>query len=217
MKYKIKNNTQKQKNLILIRNNLKKIIKSQKKFNLRNLSRQLGKNDAYLQQYISRGSPAFLTEEDRKILSNILNLKLEIITPNWLISKDNLKGKFYKIKNISNNNYLNFPKDLLKNHSITNISSLIFDEIKFDQNNISYKIKVLIDTNINYFVDNNYYILKDDIYFFLVHLNKYIQKNTENEKVTVKPVDTNYRPFRINKNKISIFGKILFMSSIIKS
>ena len=67
MKYKIKNNTQKQKNLILIRNNLKKIIKSQKKFNLRNLSRQLGKNDAYLQQYISRGSPAFLTEEDRKI------------------------------------------------------------------------------------------------------------------------------------------------------
>ena len=178
MKYKLKNKSQKQKSLILIRNNLKKIIKSQKKFNLRNLSRKLGKNDAYLQQYISRGSPAFLPEEDRKILSNILNLELEIITPNWLISKDNLKDKFYKIKNISGNNYLNFPKDLLKKHSITNISSLVFDEIKFNQNNIKYEIKVLIDTNINYFVDNNYYILKDDIYFFFVYLNKYIQKNT---------------------------------------
>ena len=156
----------------MIRNNLKNIIKSQKKFNLRNLSRQLGKNDAYLQQYISRGSPAFLPEEDRKNLSNILNLDLEIITPNWLISKNSLKGKFYKIKNISDNNYLNFPKDLLKKHQITNISSLIFDEIRFDRDDITYKINVLIDTNIKKFVDNNFYILKDGTYFFLVHLNK---------------------------------------------
>ena len=67
MNYKLKNNTKKQKHLVSIRDNLKNIIKSQKNFNLRNLSRQLGKNDAYLQQYISRGSPAFLPEEDKKI------------------------------------------------------------------------------------------------------------------------------------------------------
>lgn len=71
MNYKLKYNTKKQKNLVSIRDNLKKIIKSQKNFNFRNLSRKLGKNDAYLQQYISRGSPAYLPEEDRKNLSNL--------------------------------------------------------------------------------------------------------------------------------------------------
>ena len=56
-------------NLRKIRENLFNIIKSNKDFNLRILSRELGKNDAYLQQYIKRGSPNFLPEEERFKLS----------------------------------------------------------------------------------------------------------------------------------------------------
>ena len=52
-----------------IRENLFNLIKNNKNFNLRILSRELGKNDAYLQQYIKRGSPNFLPEEERLKLS----------------------------------------------------------------------------------------------------------------------------------------------------
>ena len=75
-------------NLKKIRENLFNIIKNNRDLNLRILSRELGKNDAYLQQYIKRGSPNFLPEEERIKLSKMLNLNYEELTPNWI-----LKGK----------------------------------------------------------------------------------------------------------------------------
>ena len=59
-------NNERQKHLNSIRKKLSFFIKQNKQLNLRDLSRKLGKNDAYLQQYISRGSPSFLPEEERK-------------------------------------------------------------------------------------------------------------------------------------------------------
>ncbi len=215
MKNKIRYDSRRQKNLNSIRDNLKKIIKSQKNFNLRDLSRKLNKNDAYLQQYIMRGSPAFLPEEDRKKLSNILKIDAVTLTPKWLISKDDNNEKFFKIKNNINNKILSFPKDLLSKN-VSNISSLIIENIKFTQNNIKFEMKVLVDTSINKFIDNNYYLLKDRNYLFLAHLNEYIQDNKHDEKIIVKPIDTSFNAFRINKDKISVFGKILFMSSFLK-
>ena len=64
-------NNERQKHLNSIRKKLSFFIKQNKQLNLRDLSRKLGKNDAYLQQYISRGSPSFLPEEERKKLSDI--------------------------------------------------------------------------------------------------------------------------------------------------
>ncbi len=43
-----------------IREKIKVIIKRDKKYNLRDLSRTLKKNDAYLQQYLFRGTPKIL-------------------------------------------------------------------------------------------------------------------------------------------------------------
>lgn len=106
---------------------------------------------------------------------------------------------------------------MLKKHHITSISSLIFDEIRFNLDDIRYEINVLIDTSIKNFVDNNFYILKDGTYFFLVHLNECNTTKPLEKKILVKPIDTKYRPFRINTNEISIFGKILYMSSFMKS
>ena len=65
-------NNERQKHLNSIRKKLSLFIKQNKKLNLRDLSRKLKKNDAYLQQYISRGSPSFLPEEERKMLFNTL-------------------------------------------------------------------------------------------------------------------------------------------------
>ena len=104
----------------------------------------------------------------------------------------------------------------MEKHNINNISSLIFDDIILTQNNLEYKIKILADTNVKHFEDNNYYLLRDKKYNFLVHLSQILLGNSESEKVLVKPIDTYLRPFRIKKNEISIFGKILFMSSLYK-
>ena len=65
-------NKERQKHLNSIRKKLSFFIKQNKQLNLRDLSRKLKKNDAYLQQYISRGSPSFLPEEERKMLSCLL-------------------------------------------------------------------------------------------------------------------------------------------------
>ena len=77
-------NNERQKHLNSIRKKLSLFIKQNKKLNLRDLSRKLKKNDAYLQQYISRGSPSFLPEEERKMLSDIINLDINLLTPDWL-------------------------------------------------------------------------------------------------------------------------------------
>ena len=69
-------NNERQKHLNSIRKKLSFFIKQNKKLNLRDLSRKLKKNDAYLQQYISRGSPSFLPEEERKMLSDIVKLDI---------------------------------------------------------------------------------------------------------------------------------------------
>ena len=65
------------------REKLKNIIKKNNKFNLRDLSRILKKNDAYLQQYLFRGTPKILPEETRFRLSQILEINIDEITPNW--------------------------------------------------------------------------------------------------------------------------------------
>ena len=69
-------NNERQKHLNSIRKKLSSFIKQNRQLNLRDLSRKLKKNDAYLQQYISRGSPSFLPEEERK---NYLTLLILIL------------------------------------------------------------------------------------------------------------------------------------------
>jgi hypothetical protein len=39
------------------------------------LSKMLGRNAAYLQQYVKRGSPQFLEERDRKLLADVLGVE----------------------------------------------------------------------------------------------------------------------------------------------
>ena len=65
MKNKKNINQKKINELKNIRENLLEYVNQSKDFNLRSLSKSLGRNDAYLQQYIKRGSPSYLPEEER--------------------------------------------------------------------------------------------------------------------------------------------------------
>ena len=81
------------------REKLKNIIKKNNKFNLRDLSRILKKNDAYLQQYLFRGTPKILPEETRFRLSQILEININDITPNWY-DQNSPKEKLISFVNI---------------------------------------------------------------------------------------------------------------------
>ena len=66
-----------------VREKIKKLIKK-KNYNLRDLSRNIKKNDAYLQQYLYRGTPKILPEEYRLMLAEILDVNANELMPNWL-------------------------------------------------------------------------------------------------------------------------------------
>ena len=66
-----------------VREKIKKLIKK-KNYNLRDLSRNIKKNDAYLQQYLYRGTPKVLPEEYRLKLAEILDVNVNELIPNWL-------------------------------------------------------------------------------------------------------------------------------------
>ena len=98
-----------------IREKIKNLIKK-KNYNLRDLSRNLKKNDAYLQQYLYRGTPKTLPEEYRYLLAELLDVNVNELIPNWLKSISS-REEFFLLRNIENKidhiNQISFSKELL--------------------------------------------------------------------------------------------------------
>ena len=214
-------NFQERKNyLIEIREKLFVLVKQNNAFNLRNLSRSLGRNDAYLQQYIKRGSPNYLPEEERNKLSKILNINSADLTPPWLKIDKITSKNIFKIKKIDDNklNYIELPKDLLGNVEVSDESNLFIYE--FNLNESSKRkiiVRVIVDTGIIQYEDDNNYILDDNNILFLANIE--CEKNiaqTE-KKLLVRPLEKQYSPFRIKRSKLKIFGKVLLQSMYIYS
>ena len=214
-------NFQERKNyLIEIREKLFVLVKQNNAFNLRNLSRSLGRNDAYLQQYIKRGSPNYLPEEERNKLSKILNINSADLTPPWLKIEKITSKNIFKIKKIDDNklNYIELPKDLLGNVEVSDESNLFFYEFNLNESTKrKIIVRVIVDTGIIQYEDNNNYILDDNNILFLANIE--CEKNiaqTE-KKLLVRPLEKQYSPFRIKRSKLKIFGKVLLQSMYIYS
>ena len=209
-------NDERQKHLNSIRKKLSLFIKQNKKLNLRDLSRKLKKNDAYLQQYISRGSPSFLPEEERNMLSDIINLDINLLTPDWLNVTSYNNEDLLSFKNISNDKEIKISSSLLDNYKNLKINFIEFTEIKIKRNNNYYLVKTIFDKNISSFVDNNFYLLQDKSEIFLVHLSEDKSDNSLSSKIIVRPYDTNFRPFRIDDKSLVIHSKVIFLGSLEK-
>ena len=209
-------NNERQKHLNSIRKKLSFFIKQNKQLNLRDLSRKLGKNDAYLQQYISRGSPSFLPEEERKILSDIINLDINLLTPNWLHVDTNNNEDLLSFKNISDNEQIKISSSLFDNYKNLKINFIKFTELKIKQNYNYYSVKIIFDKNVTTFSDDNFYLLQDKSEIFLVHLSKDKSENSQSSKIIVRPYDTNLRPFRIHDKSLVIHSKVIFLGSLEK-
>ena len=209
-------NNERQKHLNSIRKKLSLFIKQNKQLNLRDLSRKLKKNDAYLQQYISRGSPSFLPEEERKMLSDIINLDINLLTPDWLNVTSYNNEDLLSFKNISDNKEIKISSSLFDNYKNLKINFIELTELKIKQNNYYYSVKIIFDKNITNFVDNNFYLLQDKSEIFLVYLSKDKSENLQSSKIIVRPYNTDFRPFRIDSKSLVIHSKVIFLGSLEK-
>ena len=130
-----------------IREKIKIIIKRDKKYNLRDLSRTLKKNDAYLQQYLFRGTPKILPEEYRHRLAEMLNVNITELTPNWL-KKILPEEKLITIKNIEtdslDNDYISISQKLLFDTDFSKLENLFF----FQTNTNKGMVTTIVDVGI---------------------------------------------------------------------
>ena len=206
-------------NLKKIRENLFNLIKNNKEFNLRILSRELGKNDAYLQQYIKRGSPNFLPEEERFKLSKMLNLNYEDLTPNWILKRNDTDTLNVCVENnATTSNFLKLPIEFFCDLEISDKNNLKFSKFVFKDNTSNFEnfVYTISDFGIKKFQDNNNYILNDKKKFFIVNLTLDKRDIFNNvNKLIVKPLEKKYSSFRIDESKLNIYGKILYISSYV--
>ena len=191
-----------------VREKIKKIIKK-KNYNLRDLSRNIKKNDAYLQQYLYRGTPKVLPEEYRYMLAKILEVNVSEFIPNWLKNLSS-QEQFYILRNIENKvdniNQISFSKELLIGLDFFNVETLYFFQTHISDNHIT----TIVDVSIKKFLKPDIYLLNDKKNYFLakIELSKLSQS-----KLSVKPYFNNFSPFQIKTDRLNISGRILWQCS----
>ena len=192
-----------------IREKIRFIIKKDKKFNLRDLSRALKKNDAYLQQYIFRGTPRILPEEYRHKLAEILDVNIYEITPSWLI-KNKTEERLITLKNIEtkvlDNNHITISQKL-----IADLEFSKFENLFFFQTNIKKGIvTTIIDIGVNKYTMPDLYLLNDQNNFFLAYIE---MSKVNNTKMSIKPFLETFYPFHISSDILKVSGKALWQGS----
>ena len=193
-----------------IREKLKVIISKNTKYNLRELSRFLNKNDAYLQQYLYRGTPKILLEEHRYKLSNILEINIDELSPEW-IKNYSSKVEQISIQNIEKNDLsktqnISFSKHLLNDLDLSKLESILFFQITTDQCTVTN----IVDVNISSYDRPGLYLLNDNNIYFLAYL---VASERDNKKISVKPYLQTFSPFHIVKNALSISARVIWQSS----
>ena len=191
-----------------VREKIKKIIKK-KNYNLRDLSRNIKKNDAYLQQYLYRGTPKVLPEKYRYMLAKILEVNVSEFMPKWLKNLSS-QEQFYILRNIENKvdniNQITFSKELLIGLEFFNVETLYFFQTHISDNLIT----TIVDVSIKKFLKPDIYLLNDKKNYFLANIGL---SKLNQSKLSVKPYFNDFSPFQININRLSISGKILWQSS----
>jgi hypothetical protein len=192
------------------REKLKNIIKENDKFNLRDLSRILKKNDAYLQQYLFRGTPRILPEECRYRLAQTLEININEITPNWY-AQNLVENKIITFENIekkysSSPRIISLSEELLSDILPTNLEKLFY----FQTHTHDYKITTIVDTNVNEYIGPNLYLLNDKDNFFLAYVK---ESELKDNRMNVKPFLQTFHSFHIASKLLKISAKVLWQSS----
>ena len=150
------------------------------------------------------------------MLSDIINLDINLITPDWLNVTSYNNKDLLSFKNISDNKEIKISSSLFDNYKNLKINFIELTELKIKQNNYYYSVKIIFDKNVTNFVDDNFYLLQDKSKIFLVHLSKNKSENLQSSKVIVRPYDSSFRPFRIDSKSLVIHSKVIFLGSLEK-
>ena len=150
------------------------------------------------------------------MLSDIINLDINLLTPDWLNVTFYDNKDLLSFKNISDNKEIKISSSLFDNYTNLKINFIDFTELKIKQNNNYYSVKIIFDKNVSSFLDNNFYLLQDKGEIFLVHLSEDKSENLQSSKIIVRPYDTNFRPFRIDSKSLVIHSKVIFLGSLEK-
>ena len=192
-----------------VREKLKFFISKNTKYNLRELSRVLNKNDAYLQQYLYRGTPKTLSEEHRYKLSDMLEIDIDELSPKWIkdysnkteqISIPNIEKDLSKTQNIS------FSKYLLNDLNLSKLESILFFQTVTDQCTVTN----IVNVDISSYDGPGLYLLNDNKIYFLAYLEISEQNN---KKISVKPYLKTFSPFHIVKDALTISARVIWQSS----
>ena len=195
-----------------VREKIKNLIKD-KNYNLRDLSRNIKKNDAYLQQYLYRGTPKVLPEKYRYLLAELLDVNVNELIPNWLKNLSS-QEQFFILRNIENKvdhiNQISFSKELLIGLDFFDEKNLYY----FQTYILDCKMTTILDASVKKFIKPDIYLLNDKKSYFLatIEFSKLSQS-----KLSVKPYFNDFSPFQINANLLSISGLVLWQCSKIIS
>ena len=191
-----------------IREKIKNLIKK-KNFNLRELSRIIKKNDAYLQQYLYRGTPKILPEEYRFKLAEILDVNVDELIPSWLKNLSS-QERFLIFRNIENkvdhSNQISISKELLLDINIFDTKDLYY----FQTVTAKGYITTIVDISIKKFIKPDIYLLNDKKNYFLASIEL---SNISKTKMSVKPYFNQFSPFQIKEELLNVSGRILWQSS----
>ncbi|MDB2584492.1 hypothetical protein N9Y50_07655 [Alphaproteobacteria bacterium] len=203
-------NDEKEISIRKAREKLKNIIKENDKFNLRDLSRILKKNDAYLQQYLFRETPRILPEECRYRLAQTLEININEITPNWY-AQNLVENKIITFENIekkysSSPRKISLSEELLSDILPINLEKLFY----FQTHTHDYKITTIVDTNVNEYIGPNLYLLNDKDTFFVAYVK---ESELKDNRMNVKPFLKTFHSFHIASKLLKISAKVLWQSS----
>ena len=199
-----------------IRAHIADLIK-QKGKNLRSVSIAIGKNEAYLHQFVHKGSPVRLPEEDRRKMADLLDVDEQELTDINLPSNvaPSLKhAKTSLIEMISPNSvsgtigFLSFPPADFSN--MTSASADAVKAIRLTGDSMAPTLKdgdyVLVDTAVQSFATDGLYLL--DLSNNLV-VKRLQQINSE--ELLILSDNAHYKSTSAQIQDIRIAGKVVYV------
>ncbi len=186
--------------------------------NYRSLSLQIGKNEAYLHQYINKGSPLRLPEPQRRRLAELLEVDEQELTDLPLpktISQNRGRSQTALVEMISSQNlnhetigFLSLPKSDFINITSKDPNSVKMLRVVGDSMVPTLKDRdyILADFSSNQIDTDGLYLIRSAKQISI----KRIQQLSPSEVVLISD-NTNYKPISVNLKKLEILAKVFFV------
>lgn len=203
-------------NIEQIRAHIDDLIRTKGK-NYRSLSLQIGKNEAYLHQYINKGSPLRLPEQQRRRLAEILDVDEQELTdiklPKTIFSRAPhtqtalIEMLSFEGQNSETIGFLSLP--LADFHNMTASEASAVKMLRAVGDSMSPTLKdgdyVLADFSCRtYSADGLYLISSKDHYAI-----RRVQQILPGELMLISD-NANYKPVSLSAKKVEIAAKIVF-------